>query len=179
VTHDQEEALTMSDVIVVMRDGRIQQQGAPEVLYERPVNRFVAGFIGSTNTADATVVGHDVAAGTAVVETAAGLRTTGIVTDREARLAAGDAVTLAIRPERLRVLDPGAGSGDGGIAVSGRVQQGTYLGDQTEYRIATEAIGEVIARRQNEIGGVGQRVFGPGEAVTVAWQQEANLVLAS
>jgi spermidine/putrescine transport system ATP-binding protein len=179
VTHDQEEALTMSDVIVVMRDGRIQQQGAPEILYERPVNRFVAGFIGSTNTADATVVGHDVAAGTAVVETAAGLRTTGIVTDREARLAAGDSVTLAIRPERLRVLDPGAESGDGGIAVSGRVQQGTYLGDQTEYRIATEAIGEVIARRQNEIGGVGQRVFGPGEAVTVAWQQEANLVLAS
>ena len=49
VTHDQEEALTMSDVIVVMRDGRIQQQGHPEDLYERPVNRFVAGFVGTSN----------------------------------------------------------------------------------------------------------------------------------
>ena len=49
VTHDQEEALTMSDVIVVMKDGRIQQQGGPEELYERPVNRFVADFIGTSN----------------------------------------------------------------------------------------------------------------------------------
>ena len=52
VTHDQEEALTMSDVIVVMRDGRIQQQGSPSELYERPVNRFVADFIGVSNFID-------------------------------------------------------------------------------------------------------------------------------
>src|SRR5512134_1093858 len=55
VTHDQEEALTMSDVIVVMKDGRIQQQGRPTGLYERPVNRFVADFIGTTNFVEATV----------------------------------------------------------------------------------------------------------------------------
>ena len=59
VTHDQEEALTMSDVIVVMRDGRIQQQGHPEDLYERPVNRFVAGFVGTSNFLAAKVVGLD------------------------------------------------------------------------------------------------------------------------
>ncbi len=59
VTHDQEEALTMSDVIVVMKDGRIQQQGPPEELYERPASRFVAGFMGSSNFLDATIVGVD------------------------------------------------------------------------------------------------------------------------
>ena len=57
VTHDQEEALTMSDVIVVMRDGRIQQQGRPSELYERPTNRFVADFLGSSNFIPATVEG--------------------------------------------------------------------------------------------------------------------------
>ena len=59
VTHDQEEALTMSDVIVVMKDGLIQQQGDPTELYERPVNRFVADFIGTSNFMDATVDGVD------------------------------------------------------------------------------------------------------------------------
>ena len=57
VTHDQEEALTMSDTIVVMRDGKIQQQGPPEQLYQQPLNQFVAGFIGSSNIITATVVG--------------------------------------------------------------------------------------------------------------------------
>ena len=56
VTHDQEEALTMSDVIVVMRDGRIQQQGGPTELYERPVNRFVADFIGTSNFIAGTII---------------------------------------------------------------------------------------------------------------------------
>ena len=74
VTHDQEEALTMSDVIVVMRDGRIQQQGHPEDLYERPVNRFVAGFVGTSNFLAAKVVGIDAATGTATAETETGLR---------------------------------------------------------------------------------------------------------
>ena len=59
VTHDQEEALTMSDVIVVMRDGRIQQQGHPEDLYQRPVNRFVAGFIGDSNFLTGNLLGLD------------------------------------------------------------------------------------------------------------------------
>ena len=68
VTHDQEEALTMSDVIVVMRDGLIQQMGVPTELYERPVNRFVAGFIGSSNFVEATLRSHDPATGADGVE---------------------------------------------------------------------------------------------------------------
>ena len=180
VTHDQEEALTMSDVIVVMRDGRIQQQGDPTVLYERPVNRFVADFIGTTNFFDATVVEGVDAAGRVTVKTGRGVTMRGLLTDPTARPAAGDAVTVATRPERLEVV-PGddAGTAEPGLTqVRGRVQQGTYLGDQTEYRVATEEAGDLIVRHQNAAGAGGAPGVGPGDSVVVRWQEEANLILA-
>ena len=116
VTHDQEEALTMSDVIVVMRDGRIQQQGHPEDLYERPLNRFVAGFVGTSNFLAARLIGTDAARGTATTETDTGLRVIGRLTDPEARLSPGDAVTIAIRPEApiVEARDTDAPTGGGG-----------------------------------------------------------------
>src|SRR3990170_8025504 len=73
VTHDQEEALTMSDVIVVMRDGLIQQQGSPQELYERPVNRFVAGFLGLSNFLAGRLVEHHPATGGAAVTIGEGM----------------------------------------------------------------------------------------------------------
>ncbi len=180
VTHDQEEALTMSDVIVVMRDGRIQQQGRPETLYQRPVNRFVAGFVGSSNFLAATLIGHDPVTGRGQVETVDGLRFGGEVTDRDARPAAGAKVTVAIRPERFH-LEPGDGGSaevrDGWTRMPARVRQGTYLGNQTEYRIEAAGLGELIIRRQNETADQDARTFGPGEPVTVAWRDEANLIL--
>jgi spermidine/putrescine transport system ATP-binding protein len=179
VTHDQEEALTMSDQIVVMNEGQIQQLGVPEVLYQRPINKFVAGFIGSSNFVDATLHDHDTATGRASIALADGRRFRGRVTDDNATPAAGSAVTMAIRPERIVVLEAGdAGSGDGWVTVPGRVVQGTYLGDQTEYRVATEALGEVIVRRPVTTGEEA-RSFGPGEGVTVAWHEDAVLVLVA
>ncbi len=180
VTHDQEEALTMSDVIVVMRDGRIQQMGDPSELYERPVNRFVADFIGTSNFVDATVTQPPDAEGNIVVRTARGLTLRGRVTDRDAHPVAGDAVTVATRPERLEVA-VAAGqpiSTPGMTEVRGRVQQGTYLGDQTEYRVETEEAGELIVRRQNTDGAEGAVGVGPGDPVVVRWQEDANLILA-
>src|SRR5687767_8127890 len=103
VTHDQEEALTMSDVIVVMNEGRIHQQGGPEELYQRPINRFVAAFIGSSNFFDATLVHHDRTTGMATVRTEGGIDVAGGVTDPGANPGPGDAVTIAVRPERFRV----------------------------------------------------------------------------
>ena len=103
VTHDQEEALTMSDVIVVMRDGVVQQKGDPTVLYERPVNRFVADFIGTSNFMDATVVEGD-GEGRVVVRTNRGLPLRGRMTDPDARPTAGDVVVVVTRPERLEVV---------------------------------------------------------------------------
>ena len=140
VTHDQEEALTMSDVIVVMRDGRIQQQGDPTELYERPVNRFVADFIGISNFLPGTVESIDPASrhggrsGAIAASSCAGRSRT-----RRPTLAPGQAVTVATRPERLEVVPADAGAvGDGWTSVPGRINQGTYLGDQTEYRVQTD-----------------------------------------
>ena len=189
VTHDQEEALTMSDVIVVMRDGRIQQQGDPTDLYERPVNRFVADFIGASNPLKGRVVSVDEGARRAVVETAGGLRLSGSITDPTAHPATDSDVTVAIRPEHLDVrpatstdasdgVSATTGQADAGwTTIRGRINQGTYLGDQTEYRIQTDQAGELVARRQNQLGASTSQGMGPGDPVTVRWHEEANLVL--
>jgi spermidine/putrescine transport system ATP-binding protein len=178
VTHDQEEALTMSDVIVVMRDGRIQQLGDPAELYERPVNRFVADFIGTSNFIKASVVATDGSTRRATVRTSQGLTMNGTVTATGATPVAGAEVTVAVRPERLDVVPAGTGSPvDGWTIVPGRINQGTYLGDQTEYRIETEAVGELVARRQNAAGAGNALGVGPGDPVLVRWHEEANLIL--
>ena len=181
VTHDQEEALTMSDVIVVMRDGRIQQQGDPTELYERPVNRFVADFIGTSNFLATTVVEHPADSRRVVVKSESGLVLAGSLTDLEARAETGTEVTVAIRPERIEV-HPVAAAGTlpsaGWTEVPGRIHQGTYLGDQTEYRVQTEQAGELIARRQNNAGAGGALGAGPGDPVIVRWHEEAGLILA-
>jgi spermidine/putrescine transport system ATP-binding protein len=180
VTHDQEEALTMSDVIVVMRDGRIQQQGQPEELYERPVNQFVANFIGVSNPVPGRVLSFDAATRRAVFESARGLRLEGKVTDPDATPAAGDQVVVAIRPERLGIDSAGTPPrGPGWIELDGQVRQGTYLGDQTEYRVDTAQAGELVVRRQNAAGADRIPGFGPGDRVVVSWHEEANLVLIS
>jgi spermidine/putrescine transport system ATP-binding protein len=168
----------MSDVIVVMRDGLIQQQGGPAELYERPVNRFVADFIGSSNFMSATVEAIDAAAGQVVVRSDRGLALRGWVTDPAASPAVGQAVTVVTRPERLEVVPHQAGEAmPGWTAVSGRIHQGTYLGDQTEFRVQTDGAGELIVRRQNATGAATGQGLGPGDPVTVRWREEANLVL--
>ena len=180
VTHDQEEALTMSDVIVVMRDGRIQQQGDPTLLYERPVNRFVANFIGTTNFVDAAVVATADERGLTTVRSEQGLTLRGRVTDPTARQSVGDRVTVATRPERLEVAPADAPAPTSGATtqVGGRIRQGTYLGDQTEYRVQTDQAGELIVRHQNALGAGGALGLGPGDPVIVRWQEDANLILA-
>jgi spermidine/putrescine transport system ATP-binding protein len=179
VTHDQEEALTMSDTIVVMHLGRIQQQGGPAELYERPVNRFVANFIGVSNPIEGRLAEHDPATGRGVVETDRGLRLTGVVTDPDARPAAGTSVIVAVRPERLRVeaATHAAPAPEGWTSIDGRINQGTYLGDQTEFRIATDEAGEMTARRQNAAGAASIVGVGPGDPVVVRWEDSANLIL--
>ena len=189
VTHDQEEALTMSDVIVVMRDGRIQQQGDPTDLYERPVNRFVADFIGTSNPLKGRVVSVDEGSRRATVQTDGGIRLSGLITDPAAHPAIDSEVTVAIRPEHLDVRPlgstetPDAADGSatheasGWTTIRGRINQGTYLGDQTEYRIQTDQAGELVARRQNQLGASTGQGMGPGDPVSVRWHEEANLVL--
>ena len=168
----------MSDVIVVMQDGRIQQQGDPTELYERPVNRFVADFIGTSNFIPAAVleVGSD---GVTTARSETGVVLRGRVTDAAATPQAGDRVIVATRPERLTVTQGATPSEDaaGFMRVAGRINQGTYLGDQTEYRVETEQLGELIVRHQNAGGAGGAPGAGPGDPVVVRWHEDANLIL--
>jgi len=126
VTHDQTEALALSDRIAVLSHGHIEQIGAPGEIYERPATRFVAEFIGSSNLLPARIVGHD--NGSAVVETASGLRLRcagAVGADGEG----GAEVSVLLRPERVAVQPPGSGDGVGHNRIAARITEVTYLGE--------------------------------------------------
>ena len=119
VTHDQEEALTMSDRMAVMNDGRIEQMGPPHELYEQPANAFVAGFIGTANLLAAQVTAAGIAAGGQVVVPAG---------SNDGSPAAGD-VTVSIRPEKVLL---GAAVADRCVRLQGTVADVVYLGASTQ-----------------------------------------------
>jgi iron(III) transport system ATP-binding protein len=129
VTHDQLEALTMSDLVAVMHRGEIVQEAPPFVIYREPAVRFVADFIGLTNFIEGSV--RRAANGTALgeVETASGLITC-ILPDKAV---AGDKVLIVIRPEDLNLVSgPAPGTGN---VLEGRVATSLFMGDSTEFRI--------------------------------------------
>jgi putative spermidine/putrescine transport system ATP-binding protein len=159
VTHDQEEALTMSDRVAVMRQGAIEQVGAPAELYEAPATRFVADFLGESNFVDATVVGPT-AAGRYRVRTAGGLELQGTAA---APLAAGQAVTAAVRPEKLEPVE--APPGEGNVA-KGVVEELIYAGEATRYRVALGGDAGLTVRVPNRLAA---RSYVVGQPVTLAW----------
>ncbi len=138
VTHDQSEALTMSDRIAVMRGGRLEQYGTAEELYERPATRFVAEFVGEATLLDArveTADGRDV-----VVATSGGPR---LRAWNRGDAGPGQAVVAVLRPEKLRLVDGGDGAA-GANVVPGVVTDVLYLGDTTKYWVRSAA-GAVLA----------------------------------
>ena len=126
VTHDQEEALTLSDRIAVFNQGKIFQVGAPRDLYERPADRFVADFIGINNLIEGTVRSVDAARGRLTAQTALGE----LQALRGERLAAGDRCVISIRPENI-VL----GEGAEGNFVRGKIAFAAYLGNTLRYDV--------------------------------------------
>ena len=167
VTHDQEEALTMSDVIVVMRDGLIQQMGGPTELYERPVNRFVADFIGTSNFMPThRSLEADGGGGRATVRTDRGLVLRGRVTDPAATLAAGDAVTV-VDPTRAarghrRPTAPARRRQAGRRSPDGSSKARTSATRPSTGSRPNDA-GELIVRHQNAAGAGGALGAGPGD----------------
>jgi ABC-type Fe3+/spermidine/putrescine transport system ATPase subunit len=127
VTHDQEEALSLSDRVAVMRDGRIQQVATPRELYERPVNRFVADFVGTNNFIPGVCAERG--AGGILVETALGV----IYGRAEDGIAAGTRCVLAVRPENVTL----GSAGDN--VFEGRVAFASYLGSTLRYDVETPA----------------------------------------
>ncbi|HLX28037.1 MAG TPA: ABC transporter ATP-binding protein [Casimicrobiaceae bacterium] len=156
VTHDQHEAMTMSDRIVVMRGGRVEQIGSPGELYERPRTRFVADFLGASNFLEAKVT---VAGEPALLCTPHGLamRVAGV-----AHTTVGDPVTVAIRPERIRIDAHRTGAGEWHAA---RVVDSAYCGETQRFQVALDVGDTLIAVRPN----VGEALIAPGSRVSVTW----------
>ena len=132
VTHDQVESMTLSDRIVVMNEGRIEQIGPPQDIYRRPQTAFVADFIGSTNFVDATVQGID---GNTVALEVFGKTLT--APKPEEALNKGQPVRLVLRPEAIQVVDQGQGQ------YQGVVRWSSYLGSSVEYEV--EVAGQNLA----------------------------------
>lgn len=160
VTHDQHEALTMSDRIAVMNGGRILQIGTPEEIYERPAERFVADFIGDANLIEATQIA------------ATRYRlASGIEVEAPEGPGSGRPVTLVVRPERTR-LDP---AGDGDLPAT--VEQVVYEGGDTTYHVVL-AQGERLRVCEQNRDGARPR-FAAGSAVAISLPASAIRVLAS
>jgi spermidine/putrescine transport system ATP-binding protein len=166
VTHDQEEALTMSDRIAVMHAGRVEQLGTPEDLYERPRTRFVADFIGTTNLLGGVVESVDgshafVRLGSSDV----------CVVDR-ADLVVGRSVELSVRPEAVQ-LRPSNGTSYTPRPIAGTVEQAAYLGTIVQYLVRTAGGLSITALAPK----TGTRIP-VGDAVDISWSPVDALVLA-
>ena len=177
VTHDQEEAMTMSDRIAVMRAGRIEQLGGPEDLYERPRTQFVAGFLGVSNLLDGEVVGRE--------ERLAVVRLQdGTVVRVPAELADGSkAVRVGIRPEKLRVVpveaDLAETAGDGSNALEGTILDASYIGVSTQYLVETRDGRKLTVYAQNlETSGAAE-AHADGQRVRLTWKPQHTFVLAA
>ena len=160
VTHDQAEALTMSDIVVVMHQSRIAQVGSPRALYESPANLFVADFLGDSNLLPGRIV--ETAGAQAIVELGNGQVVR--VARGEVTLMAGQKTVVLVRPEDMRVGEPA----DGQDAVSGRIAEVSYHGDS--YRLEVAVGADRLKVRVPRFSGTGLE---PGQDVQVAWRPDA------
>jgi spermidine/putrescine transport system ATP-binding protein len=163
VTHDQEEALAMSDRIAVMHDGVVQQLGPPEEIYEQPVKAFVAGFIGISNLLPATVENGGVR-----------LATGGLIPAPVPQgLPDGTEVQLSIRPEKLWIDE----LEDGMAAVEGVVAERVYLGTTTQLIVELTPGSRLVALEQNTSRARADDRWELGDRVRVGWRPEHAQVL--
>lgn len=166
VTHDQEEALSMSDRICIMRGGRIVQAGSPLALYDQPVSRYVADFVGKSNFIDGMVSALSATDGQ--IETPSGHRFGGRISGA---LAQGVKASLSIRPEQIDLART-ARAGAEPVTVINRI----FLGEHTEYLVRHATLGDllVLVARQAEASAGS---FAPAEAAFMSWAPETALIL--
>jgi putative spermidine/putrescine transport system ATP-binding protein len=150
VTHDQEEALTMSDRLAVMNHGRIEQIGPPSEVYERPATSFVAGFVGVSNT----------------------------LSGAAARAVTGSDQAVTIRPEKIHLLDPAAVPSHGEVSATGTVNDVVYLGAVTRYIVNLDVGGVLVVLQQNLRTSSMQVREVKGRSVVLAWDPAHSRVIA-
>jgi putative spermidine/putrescine transport system ATP-binding protein len=140
VTHDQGEALSMSDRLAVFNQGRVEQIGRPTDIYEHPATTFVADFVGVSNVCDAELAGR----------------------------LTGSPQPFSIRPEKIRLADPDGGLPDGTVTAGGVIDSALYLGAVTRYAIRLDGGGQLLVLQQNADDTGPARA--PGQRVRLAWQ---------
>jgi putative spermidine/putrescine transport system ATP-binding protein len=150
VTHDQEEALTMSDRLAVFNAGRVEQLGTPAEVYERPATRFVAGFVGTSN----------------------------LLTSEVARAILGRPGTFTIRPEKIRFTAMDATPGPGESSATGTIQSVVYLGPDTRYIVDLDAGARLVVTEQNLTTTSTEVLEQQGKAVRLMWKRQHELPVA-
>ena len=151
VTHDQEEALTMSDRLAVFNRGRIEQVGPPADVYERPATAFVAGFVGTSNLLRGGV----------------------------AQSIVGREGTFTVRPEKIRLAEPSDLVGDDETSALGQIRSVVYLGPDTRYVGALDAGAELVVTQQNLATSSTDALALSGKAVRLIWKRQHNFAIAS
>jgi len=151
VTHDQDEALTLSDRLAVFNGGRIEQVGSPAEVYENPATAFVAGFVGTSN----------------------------LLTGDAARAIAGAEGTFTVRPEKIHLADPGEEPTAGQCSINGTVREVVYLGVNTRYIVSLEGGGELVVVQQNQATSSMQALAARGRQVRLIWDREHNRTVAA
>jgi putative spermidine/putrescine transport system ATP-binding protein len=146
VTHDQDEALTMSDRLAVFNRGKVEQVGSPADVYERPATGFVAGFVGVSNVLEGEV----------------------------ARRVTGDPAAFTIRPEKIEMTEIGATVGGDDCTATGSVREVVYLGAVTRYIVALDGGGELVVMQQNLSTSSMEALQVKGKAVRLTWHRRHN-----
>jgi ABC-type Fe3+/spermidine/putrescine transport system ATPase subunit len=165
VTHDQTEAMTMSDRIAVMSGGRIEQLDDPARIYNAPQTKFVANFVGKVNFLSGRLVEHS--GDHSAVET----REARILGPRNADARPGAAVTVAVRPERLRLIADAA-AGAGMNVIEGRIETQTFSGNLYHDLVRLAEGGSLLVEIRPA-----ERVGGPGERVRVGWNVDDTVII--
>jgi putative spermidine/putrescine transport system ATP-binding protein len=146
VTHDQEEALTMSDRLAVFNHGKVEQVGSPAEVYERPATGFVAGFVGTSNVLDGEA----------------------------AKVIAGDPHAFTIRPEKIAMMEPDAEVPESACTATGHVREVVYLGALTRYIVTLDVGGELVVMQQNLATSSMEALQVHGKVVRLVWDRTNN-----
>jgi putative spermidine/putrescine transport system ATP-binding protein len=144
VTHDQEEALTMSDRIAVFNEGRIEQVGSAADVYEHPATAFVAGFVGTSN----------------------------LIRDEAAHQLLGEDGVFSVRPEKIRLVAPDTATQPSDVWADGRIEEIVYVGSATRYVVRPDAGGSLVALRQNTGDASRAEDIGLDSPVRLVWDRQ-------
>jgi spermidine/putrescine transport system ATP-binding protein len=172
VTHDQEEAMTMSDRIAVMNKGRYEQLGDPESLYERPTTRFVAGFLGISNLLPGSVEGSD-----------DGYVTVRLHNDVRIRAPRGvvgtgsDGLSVGVRPEKIRLRETSDTVPAGHNRLAGVIRDASYLGVSTQYQVEARGGARITVYEQNVERATRAELWSPGEEVVMTWSPDHSFAV--